>query len=114
MGDIAVRLAAVAVAGLAVAVFAYMLRRIRDRPRRLILLTGLQPGAYLFTSGDCGECARARSSLAEALGPAGFTEIPWESEPGIFQRLDVSAVPSTLIVAADGSGVWHAGVPRNP
>ena len=114
MDDLTVRLVAIAVAAVVVALFASVLKRVRSRPLRSIAVTGLEPGTYLFTSGDCSECARARTRLAESTGPRGYTEVAWESEPGVFQRLEVDAVPSTLVVADDGSGVWHAGGPRNP
>ena len=114
MDDLTVRLLVVLGAAVAVAVFAVVLQRVRSRPRRVIASTGLTPGAYLFTSVDCGECSRARTRLAELLGDSGYTEVAWESEPEVFQRLEVPAVPSTLLVAADGSGVWHAGVPLDP
>lgn len=114
MDDLTLRLAVLVVVGIAVAVFALVRRRLRERPRRTISATGLAPGAYLFTSGDCAECANARSMITKRLGSDGFTEVAWESEPGIFERLGVTAVPSSLLVAPDGSGVWHAGVPRNP
>jgi hypothetical protein len=70
----------------------------RRRTGRSLSATGLDPGVYLFTSRTCGDCATARERLAERLGRDAFREVEWESS-------------STLVVAADGSGVWAEGVP---
>nr|PZN35840.1 MAG: hypothetical protein DIU67_02180 [Actinomycetota bacterium] len=99
-------------AALAVAVFAWAWNRARSRPRRRIASTGLGAGVYLFTSAGCDQCARARELLTASLGEGGFTEIPWERQADVFDRLGIKAAPSTLVVKGDGSGVWYAGVPR--
>lgn len=114
MGDLTLRLVVIATVGVAVAVFAFVLRKVRTRPRRIIPSTGLAPGVYLLTSAACVECSQARAKLSDMLGREGFTELPWEAQSQTYQRLGITAVPSTLLVAPDGSGVWHAGVPRNP
>ncbi len=110
MGELAVRLGIVLVAGLVVAILAFALKRRRARPARIIAFTGLGPGTYLFTSASCAECSRARVSLDD------FTEISWEEKPEVFNRLGVSAVPSTLVVDSTGAGAWQAWPPasRNP
>ncbi|HEX6946804.1 MAG TPA: hypothetical protein VF246_05600 [Acidimicrobiia bacterium] len=114
MDDLILRLVIVGGAALAVAIYALVARRFRTRTRRRIASTGLTPGTYLFTSAGCEECARARQLLDQRVGVGGYSEIAWESEPRVFDRLGVRAVPSTLVVAEDGSGLWHAGVPGNP
>ncbi len=58
----------------------------------------LGPGVYLFSSVTCLECEPARDELMAALGADGFEEFSWESHPGLFEDLDISAVPATLIV----------------
>ena len=50
MDDLTVRLVAIAVAAVVVALFASVLKRVRSRPLRSIAVTGLDPGTYLFTS----------------------------------------------------------------
>jgi hypothetical protein len=110
MDDLTVRLLIVGAAVLAVVVAAAVAGR-RPRGRRSIADTGLAAGIYLFTSGGCDQCAEARDRLARIVGGAGYTEVPWESEPATFERLAVRQAPSTLVVAADGSGTWHPGVP---
>ena len=75
----------------------------------MIPVTGLDPGTYLFTSARCAECAVARSQLES------FTEISWEGQPDVFNRLGVTAVPSTLVV--DSAGVVrtrHVGLGTSP
>lgn len=110
MGDVTVRVAILLAAGVAVGLFALVLKRRRSRPARMIPVTGLDPGTYLFTSATCAECAVARSQLES------FTEISWEGQPDVFNRLGVTAVPSTLEVDSAGVGAWRAWVPetRNP
>ncbi len=110
MDDIAVRLLIVLGSGVLVAVFAFVFKRRRSRPTRVIAQTGLTAGTYLFTSATCRECLEARSSLA------GFIEISWEESPEIFNRLEVTAVPSTLTVDPSGTGSWRVWSPvgRNP
>jgi hypothetical protein len=72
---------------------------------------GLDPGIYLFTSATCADCEEARARLADMLGSAGYIEIRWEDEPGLFTRLDIGAVPCTVVVGDDGSASVHPGMP---
>ncbi len=58
----------------------------------------LGPGIYLFTSSTCAECGPARGRLATAVGQDGFREIDWETDPGVFEELQVGEVPATLVV----------------
>ncbi|MCI0678222.1 MAG: hypothetical protein L0Z63_04170 [Actinobacteria bacterium] len=104
MDDLWVRLALVSVLTLAVIVGARRVRR--SRPGSSLERTGLAPGVYLFTARTCGDCGEARRRLA---GRA-FTEVEWETDPGLFAELGITRVPGTLIVAVDGSGAWHEGV----
>ncbi len=110
MGDTTVRVLIVLGAGLAVAIFALVLQGLRSRPTRVIANTGLTPGTYLFTSATCQECSNARSALED------FVEISWEERPDVFSRLEVTKVPSTLVVDSAGSGTWRAWSPtaRSP
>lgn len=97
---------------LVVAALATTIIRLRARggPRRLHE-TSLAPGVYLFTSSACPDCGSVRKALTEALGEGGFEERSWESEPGVFHRLGVDAVPATMIVGEDGSGTIWPGRP---
>ncbi len=72
---------------------------------------GLDPGIYLFTSSTCSDCEGARARLADILGGAGYVEIRWEDQPGLFTRLDIGAVPCTVVVGDDGSASVHPGMP---
>jgi hypothetical protein len=41
------------------------------------------------------------------------TELSWQKNPDVFERLGVDAVPSVLEVESDGSATWwRGGVPR--
>jgi hypothetical protein len=85
-------------------------RRRATRPRR-IAASGLQPGIYLFTSEKCPDCASARQALVEALGEQGFVEVTWSDSPTVFERLEIAAVPASLIVDEDGSARCWFGRP---
>ena len=78
---------------------------------RSIPVTGLQEGVYLFSSTACPDCKAVRERLREVLGSNGFLEMSWEESPGIFHDLGVAAVPTTLVVAVDGSGTIFPGNP---
>ena len=71
----------------------------------------LDPGIYLFTSATCSDCAGARVRLADILGSAGYVEIRWEDNPGLFTRLGIDGVPCTVVVLDDGSASLHPGTP---
>lgn len=58
----------------------------------------LGPGIYFFTSESCADCAPARDRLVGALGDGGYQEISWETQSGLFEELQIEAVPATLIV----------------
>ncbi len=93
-----------------VALVVVALRRLpRTRPRT-IPAPGLEPGVYLLTSGGCETCEAARATL-RARGAA-FTEMSWEDEPEVFQRLGIDAVPSVLVVDNGRGRWWRGGVPR--
>lgn len=85
----------------------------RLRPRlqsRRLPATGLPAGLYLLTSDGCATCDQARATLSAR--PADFTELRWQSEPEVFERLSVDAVPSVLLVGSDGiARWWRGGVP---
>ena len=98
---------ALIVAGLATVT---MRLRARGSPRKLSA-TGLDRGVYLFSSTACADCKHARSMLDDALGSGGYREFQWEREPGLFHDLNVDAVPATVIVDFDGSGVLWPGRP---
>jgi hypothetical protein len=72
---------------------------------------GLDPGIYLFTSATCSDCEGARARLEDMLGSTGYIEIRWEDEPSLFTRLDIDAVPCTIVVGDDGSASVHPGMP---
>ncbi len=77
-----------------------------------IAQTGLQKGIYLFSSSTCADCATARKYLEDKLGNDGFGEKSWETEPGLFSRLGVEAVPATLIVDREGAAALWPGHPK--
>ncbi len=111
MDDVLFRLIVVlAGTGVVIAVSAVLSARKR-RPSRAVASSGLAPGFYLFSSIDCGECASARRRLDSAVGGDGYTEITFEAGSAEFDRLGITEVPSTLVVAEDGSAMWHRGVP---
>lgn len=85
----------------------------RHRPlvrSRALTDTGLAAGVYLLTSEGCATCDRSRSTLESRSME--FTELSWQADPELFERLAVDAVPSVLEVAPDGSARWwRGGVP---
>jgi len=97
----------------AVALSLLIILVIRHRPSRSKAGDGggLDPGIYLFTSATCSDCDGARARLADILGSTGYVEIRWENEPGLFTRLNIGAVPCTVVVGDDGSASVHPGMP---
>jgi hypothetical protein len=96
-----------------VAVVVWGLRRRPPVRRRPVNRSGLPAGVYLLTSDGCDTCDRARSKLI-GLGVA-HTELSWQKNPAVFERLGIDAVPSVLQIDATGSGTWwRGGVPRRP
>ena len=83
----------------------------RPGPREASEAGGLGPGVYLFSSSTCADCVPARARLVEDLGPAGFVELSWESEPGLFAELGIDAVPCTVIVSEAGEATRFPGMP---
>ncbi len=80
------------------------LRRRRFRP------VGLEPGLHLFSSNECGLCARARSVL-DAAGHS-FVEHSYESSRGTLESNGVDRVPTLAWVPDDHGTGWLAeGVP---
>jgi hypothetical protein len=71
---------------------------------------GLSPGIVMFTSADCSTCREAMARVGE-LGMAA-REITHQTEPDLFERAGVAAVPLTAFIAGDGSVVAQfTGVP---
>ena len=111
MSEIWIRFSVVAVALLVVLVAVGLLRNRGRALPETIGSAGFLPGIYLFTSSSCLDCGPARKSLLDALGVGGFTEISWESRPGTFDDLGISAVPSTMIVREEGDSKLYPGLP---
>jgi hypothetical protein len=112
MNDIGARLALV-LASMGVAMVVILMMRGRAGRRRPIRIrqAKLGRGVYLFTSAECSDCATARRVLVDTIGPSGFIELSWESEPEIFRDLGVEAVPATLIVSESDSSTLYPGLP---
>jgi len=110
MDDLGLRIAllggALFVAGLA----AVAMRRRDALPVRLVNPVSLDDGVYLFSSGTCSTCARAREDLDRMLGPSRFTELTWGSDATVFHSAGVDAVPAVLVVV-DGKGRLYPGPP---
>lgn len=98
MSELTLRL--VVVAGvLALVVAIVMFLRLRDRaPSRPLGKVTLDPGIYFFTSAACDDCHSARKQLLMALGPQGFVEYSWETDPGVFTTLSIDKVPCSVTV----------------
>ena len=82
----------------------------RQRPRlqsRRLAETGLDPGVYLLTSEGCATCERARATLNK--NSVAFTELRWQTESDVFERLGVDAVASVLVVGLAGDARWWRG-----
>ena len=113
MDDLWARIAIIAAALLVAALVVAVQRRKAESSPRALSATGLEPGIYLFTSGDCADCSTARAELEEMVGPQGFLEIAWEQQPEVFTRLEIEAVPATMVVDADGRGRLWPGAPKS-
>lgn len=101
-----------AVAVLVVAIV-FVLRRRPPVRRRTLTGSGLPSGVYLLTSDGCDTCERARSQLTRR--GVGHTELSWQKNPEVFERLGIDAVPSVLVIGETGSGTWwRGGTPRRP
>ena len=109
MGDLAFRLAVVALAAVVAVVLVRLVRDRGDRPQSIVA-TGLAPGVYLFSSSSCDECPIARTRLEGVLGRDGYGEIAWEEDPETFDRLGITEVPATLVVA-DNAAELYPGAP---
>jgi hypothetical protein len=111
MDDLWVRLSLIAGALIVAGLVTVMMRlRAKGGPRKLHA-TGLGQGVYLFSSTACPDCKHVRRMLDDAFGGDGYREFQWEQEPGLFHDLGVDAVPATVIVEFDGSGVLWPGRP---
>lgn len=98
------------VAALVVAAILVLRRRpvIRSRP---VADTGLPPGVYLLSSDGCHTCRRARDTLTRR--EIAYTELSWEKNPEVFERMQIDAVPSVVQIDRGGAGTWwRGGVPR--
>lgn len=111
MSEIWVRLAVV-VGALALAFVIAMVVRGKTRRRPVVIdAAGLRPGVYLFSSATCLDCQPARAAMEAVMGPGGYTEIVWDEQQGPFHDLGIEAVPTTVIVAENGSATMFPGVP---
>lgn len=98
-----------AVAALVVVAIVVLRRRPIVRSRA-VTRTGLPFGLYLLTSDGCDTCSRARDTLTRRK--LAYTELSWERNPEIFDRIGIDAVPSLLRIDQDGDGTWwRGGVP---
>jgi glutaredoxin len=89
----------------------YFFRRRPVLNSRSLTATGLPPGTYLLTSDGCDTCERARETLTRR-GRA-YTELSWQKNPDVFERLQIDAVPSVIVIEEGGDGRWwRGGVPR--
>lgn len=111
MDEVWTRIAIIAAALMVAALVVAVRRMLALKTPRRLTATGLAPGVYLFTSGDCADCAAARARLGEMAGREGFSEFSWEQRPDVFVALEVGSVPATMIVEADGTALVWLGLP---
>lgn len=112
MSEIEARLALVLGAVVAAVTMILILRQKASHRRPVRVqqdILGL--GVYLFTSASCPDCESARRVLLGAVGPSGFIELSWDSDPEIFRELGVGAVPATLIVSDSDGSTLYPGLP---
>ena len=111
MNDVLAR-AGLIIGALALAYIITVILRARasGSPRKMSE-TGLKAGVYFFSSSACPDCRRVRNQLVDRFGDEGFSELSWEQSPGLFHDLAITAVPATLLVTEDGSGVLYPGRP---
>lgn len=106
MGEVASPAVVVGVAAVVLAVAAGW-RTARGLRHRRLPDTGLPAGIYLLTSSDCQTCGRARRRLERRR--VGFHELSWQENGDVLRRLGIDAVPSVLVVEADGDARWYRG-----
>lgn len=112
MSEFEVRLAGVLGAVLVGIAISFLVRRRSDQHQPVaVRQASLGVGVYLFTSASCPDCEVARRALLGALGPIGYSELTWESDPEIFHEIGVDAVPATLFVTDTGVSVLYPGRP---
>lgn len=104
--------AAVIAAVLVLVVGVALLRRRSLHSPRSVRAESLGPGVYFFASATCQTCDRAREKLDHRLGEDGYTEFNWAENTDLFEELEVSAVPSVLVVAEGGAGRLYPGQPE--
>ncbi|MEX2252119.1 MAG: hypothetical protein WD895_08630 [Acidimicrobiia bacterium] len=112
MNEIGERLTWVLGAVVAAIAVILILRQMTGRHRPVAIQQAkLGPGVYLFTSAACPDCESARRVLLGAIGPSGFVEVSWESDPETFRELGVDAVPATLVVSDSHGSTLYPGRP---
>ena len=68
------------------------------------------PAVVFFGSADCVSCRPARSALVNAGVP--FTELTWERNSEMFERLEIAEVPTTWVI--DRVGQIRANIIGTP
>lgn len=111
MSDVTIRAIVITAVVTIALLIAWAVERRRSIAPRKLDETDLGPGVYLFTSETCRDCVPARQSLLTALGEEGFTEFAWAESPEVFERLEISHVPASMIVAENGSARCWFGEP---
>lgn len=105
------RLLLLAILAVVVVAVIYLARRRPVLTSRELTATGMPRGTYLLTSDGCDTCERAREALTRR--DVHYTELSWQKNPEVFDRLGIDAVPSVVVVGEDGSGRWwRGGVPN--
>jgi thioredoxin-like negative regulator of GroEL len=101
VADLALRLVLIlAVIGVA-ALVAFITRRgVSHHPALSLASTEFEPGLVVFTSTDCRRC-KEMLMVAKATG-APLREVTYELEPALQERVGVTGVPLTLVIASDG------------
>jgi len=100
--DVLLRLAVVAAVGAAAVVVALIGRRGAAVARRRVVLQGIGPGLFLFTSTSCGTCAQMQARMGRW---SQTVEVSYESADEF--PVGVDRVPAVALVDEHGRG-WIA------
>lgn len=101
--EVVLRLTVVAAVGAAALVIALIGRRGMSVARRRVVLEGIGPGLFLFTSTSCGTCAQMQVRMGKWPQTV---EVSYDSDTDAFPA-GVDRVPAVALVDEQGRG-WIA------
>lgn len=87
-------------------------REVEEEQRPVSQDFGTFPVVLLFTSNSCDNCPPARDVVFAEAGNLA-KEIHYDLEPGLFERVRLNGVPTTLVVGSNGLVIQRfEGIPE--